>query len=79
MSTRWSCHHSDCREFVCLLHKCCNFGENVILGLGSEGNFMWMGGGIKGKTPLGKCADVCMPARKGEEPALVNPAITGAI
>lgn len=65
--------------FVCLLPKWCNFGENVILGLGSEGNFMWIGGGIKGKTPLGKCADVCVSARKGEEPALVNSAVTGAI
>lgn len=40
---------------------------------------MWMGGEIKGKAPSGKCADVCVSARKGEEPALVNSAITGAI
>lgn len=65
--------------FVRLLHKCYNFGENVILGLGSEGNFMWMGGGIKGKTPLGRRADVRVSARNGEEPASVNSGITGAI
>lgn len=35
--------------FVCSLHKCYNFGENVILGLGSEGILTWMGGGTKGK------------------------------
>lgn len=53
--------------FVCLFCKCYNFGENVILGLGSEGNFMWMGGRDQKETPLGKRADACMSALKGEE------------
>ena len=59
--------------FVCLFCKCYNFGEDVISGLGSEGNFMWTGGGIKSVQMY-----VCLHC-KGRKPASVNSEITGAI
>lgn len=59
--------HYDRGDFVCLFCKCYNFGENVILGLGSEGNVMRVVGRDQKKSPLGKRVDVCVSAPNGEE------------
>lgn len=53
--------HHDPGDFVCLFYKCFNFGENVILGLGS-GKFYVKGGKGSKEKPFRKacrCMRVC--------------------
>lgn len=68
--------------FVCLFVCFTNvvtLGKMLFWVLAQREILCGWGGGIKGKTPSGKHADVCVSARKGEESAWVNSAVTGAV